>query len=156
MASPRFADLPPLLIAGMREPLHDQSPQTIPILWQNFAPFIGKIPHQKGSVAYGLCVQSSESSNGCFYYMAGCEVNEFADLPAALSPLIVPAHKYAVFVHETHFSKIKDTIDYVFDKWLPQSGYKHSAQSINFFERYVENFNPENGFGDMEIWLPVV
>src|SRR3982750_3139070 len=121
MANPHFIDLPPLLIAGMREPLHEQSAQTIPLLWQKFAPYIGNIPHQVGAVAYGLCVRSSESSNGFYYYMAGCEVNEFADLPAALSPLIVPAHKYAVFVHDAHVSKIKDTIDYAFDKWLPNS-----------------------------------
>jgi len=154
--SPRFTDLPPLLIAGMREPLNEQSEQTIPLLWKKFAPYIGHISHQLGAIAYGLCVHSSESSNGHFYYMAGCEVSEFLNLPAALSPLIVPAHKYAVFTHESHISKIRETIDYVFDKWLPQSGKQHNAQSIHFFERYTEEFNPESGFGGTEIWLPIV
>lgn len=152
---PRFVDLPPLLIAGMREPLNEQSAQTIPLLWQKFAPSIGLIPHQRGAVAYGLCVHSSESSNGHYYYMAGCEVSEFGSLPAELSPLIVPAHKYAVFAHEAHVSSIKDTIDYAFDKWLPNAEYKHNSQSIHFFERYGENFNPQTGFGDIEIWLPL-
>jgi AraC family transcriptional regulator len=155
MPNPRYVELSPLLVAGMREPLHEQNAQTIPIWWQKFAPFIGKIPHQIGQVAYGLCVQSSESSNGSFYYMAGCEVSEFADLLSELSPLIVPAHKYAVFNHGGHVSKITDTIDYVFDKWLPESGQKHNAQSIHFFERYGENFNPQSGLGGMEIWLPI-
>lgn len=156
MSNPHFMNLPPLLVAGMREPLHEQSSQTIPLLWKKFAPYIGNITHQVGAVAYGLCVRSSESSNGFYYYMAACEVSEFADLPAALSPLIIPAHKYAVFSHSTHVSRIKDTIDYVFDQWLPTSGYKHNAQSIHFFERYDENFNPELGVGGMEIWLPLI
>jgi AraC family transcriptional regulator len=153
--SPSFVELPPLLIAGMREPLDEQSAQSIPLLWQNFAPYIGHIAHQRGAVAYGLCVHSSESSNGHYYYMAGCEVSEFANLPADLSPLIVPAHKYAVFIHDAHVDSIKDTIDYVFDQWLPHSGYKHNPQSIHFFERYGEDFNPQTGFGGMQIWLPL-
>jgi len=155
-SSPRFVALPPLLIAGMREPLNEQSAQTIPLLWQKFAPYIGHISHQRGAVAYGMCVHSHESSNGHYYYMAGCEVSEFGNLPADLSPLIVPAHKYAVFVHEAHVASIKDTIDYAFDQWLPNTECKHHSQSIHFFERYGEKFDPSTGFGDIEIWLPLV
>ena len=156
MSGPRYLELAPLLIAGLREPLHEQSAQTIPLLWKTFAPYIGNIPCQVGMVDYGLCVKSSESSNGSFYYMAGCEVSEFTNLPEALSPLIVPAYNYAVFSHESHVSKIRETIDYIFDKWLPESGKQHNAQSLHFFERYSENFNPDTGFGGIEIWLPIL
>jgi AraC family transcriptional regulator len=156
MLNARYEQLPPLLIAGMREPLHEQSAHTIPILWQKFVPFIGKIPYQIKQVAYGLCVRSRESSNGAFYYMAGCEVSEFGDLPAELSPLIVPAHTYAVFVHDTHISNLRKTIDHMFDIWLPASGRKHNSHSIHFFERYGEKFSPEKGMGDVEIWLPLM
>lgn len=155
--SPRFVDHPPLLIAGMREPLNEQSAQTIPLLWKKFAPYIGDIQYQIGSrVAYGLCVRSSDSSNGLYYYMAGCEVSEFGVLPADLSLLIVPAHKYAVFVHDAHVSLIRSTIDYIFDQWLPSAAIKHNPQSIHFFERYSEEFDPVKGLGGTEIWLPLV
>ena len=155
--TPRFVELPPLLLAGMREPLNEQSAQTIPLLWQKFAPYIGNISHQQGNqVAYGLCVCSSESSNGSYYYMAACEVSEFADLPSDLSPLIVPAHKYAVFIHESHVASISETIHGVFDQWLPTSGFTHNTQSIHFFERYGEDFNPVTGMGGIEIWLPLL
>jgi AraC family transcriptional regulator len=155
--APRFIALPPLLIVGMREPLTEQNSQTIPQLWKKFSPYIGNIPHQKEKrVAYGLCVRNAESSNGSYYYMAGCEVNDFADLPGILSPLIVPAHQYAVFVHETPAARIKETIDQVFDQWLPSSGFIHHAQSIHFFERYSELYNPETGMGGTEVWLPIV
>jgi len=153
--TPRFVELPPLLLAGMREPLNEQSAKTIPLLWQEFAPYIGNISHQVNRVAYGLCVRSSESSNGSYYYMAACEVSEFSDLPADLSPLIVPAYKYAVFTHETHVSRIKETIDQAFDQWLPTSGFTHNTQSIHFFERYGEEFCPAVGMGGTEIWLPI-
>jgi len=154
-SSPRFEELPPLLIAGMREPLNEQSAQSIPELWKKFSPYIGKIPFQKNVVGYGLCVCSSESSNGCYYYMAGCEVSEFGHLPADLSPLIVPAHKYAIFKHEGYVSAIRETIDYVFDEWLPSAAFIHNPQSIHFFERYSEEFDPATGLGGMEIWLPL-
>ena len=88
--------------------------------------------------------------------MAACEVSEFADLSTDLSPLIVPAHKYAVFIHESHLSSIRETIHGVFDQWLPASGFTHNAQSIHFFERYGEDFNPVTGVGGIEIWLPVL
>lgn len=154
--TPRFVDLPPLLMAGMREPLNEQSAQTIPLLWQKFAPYINHIPHQRNAVAYGLCVHSTESSNGSYYYMACCEVSEFNNLPAELSPFIVPALKYAAFIHDDNISSIRNTIDCVFDQWLPASGFAHNAQSIHFFERYGEGFNPETGSGDIEIWVPLV
>ncbi len=156
MQKPRFRELPPLLIAGLREPLNEQSAQTIPVLWKKFAPYIGHIPCRLGQVAYGLCVKSNDSSNGSFYYMAGCEVSEFLDLAADLSPFIVPAHKYAVFSHEQHISKIRETIDYIFDQWLPASDKKHNPQSIHFFERYSEEFDPDVGIGGTEIWLPIL
>ena len=155
MQAPRFVELPPLLIAGMREPLGEQNAQKIPLLWKDFLPYKGNIPYQIGDVAYGLCVKSNDSSNGTYYYMAGCEVSEFVNLPKELSPLIVPAHNYAVFSHDTHISKIRETIDYIFDKWLPESGKKHNSQSIHFFERYSEHFDLAIGFGGTEIWLPI-
>lgn len=153
--SPRFLQLPPLLLAGMREPLDEQSSRTIPLLWQKFAPHIGNIPHQKIRAAFGLCVRSPDSSNGFYYYMAACEVAEFSDLPADLSPLIVPAYKYAIFSHETHVSLLKETIDAVFDQWLPSSGFAHNPESIHFFERYGDEYCPDVGVGGIEVWLPI-
>lgn len=152
---PRFVDLPPLLIAGMREPMSEQSMRTIPVLWQKFRPYINKIPHQTNAVAYGLCVCGSKIRSGDFYYMAGCEVSEFTDLPAELSPSIVPAHTYAVFPHAGHVSEIRAAIDYIFDQWLPTSDYEHHSDSIHFFERYAQDFDPAKGVGGIEIWLPL-
>ena len=53
--NPRFVELPPLLIVGIREALTEESMNAIPALWQKFGPFINHIPHQKNAAAYGLC-----------------------------------------------------------------------------------------------------
>lgn len=156
LSVPYFVDSPPLLIAGIREPLNENSAQAIPLLWQKISPFIGNIPHQLGQVAFGLCVPSNSSSNGVYYYMAGYAVSEFDGLPAELSPLIIPSQRYAVFMHNQHVSRIRETIDAVFDGWLPHCTYQHSNQSVHFFERYDENYNSQTGLGGMQIWLPIV
>ena len=102
-------------------------------------------------------MQADSHSNN-FYYMAGCEVTDFSNVPPDLSPIILPSQRYAVFTHTTHLSRIRETINTAFDQWLPNSGYhlaQEPSQSLHFFERYAENFNEQNGFGGIEIWLPV-
>ncbi|HWV13897.1 MAG TPA: GyrI-like domain-containing protein [Cellvibrio sp.] len=134
--------------------MNGNSAQSIPLLWQKFAPFIGTTPHQLGRNCFGLCAPSDASQNH-FYYLAGVEVSDFDKLPPALSPVILPSQRYAVFPHESHVSRIKETIDAAFDQWLPNSGYNHAKQSLHFFERYSESYDPETGYGGTEIWLPV-
>lgn len=155
LPKPRFVDSAPLLIAGLREPLDENSAQTIPELWKKFVPFIGNIPHQINRAAVGLCIRADAGKNN-FYYMAGCEVADFANLPKALSPFILPSQRYAVFAHDAHLSQIKETIDAVFDTWLPQANVQHANQSLHFLEYYGEDFNPHTGLGGMEIWLPIL
>ena len=81
------------------------------------------------------------------------EVSGSSGLPPEFNYLRLPAHKYAVFVHKEHISKIRDTIDAAGKEWLPQSGYE-AAGSPAFFERY-QDYDPQTGMGDIEIWFPV-
>ena len=69
------------------------------------------------------------------------------------------AQNYAVFTHTGHVSCIRNTIDFIFDQWLPNSNYRHATapeNALHFFERYGEKFNPQIGEGDIEIWLPII
>jgi len=154
LIEPRIVNSQPLLLAGLRETMDQHAAQTIPLLWQKFVPFIGTTPHQVGHTCFGIC-GASDASQQIFYYMAAIEVSDFTHLPQELSPLILPSQCYAVFPHNEHVSRIKETIDAVFDEWLPQASVTHANQSLHFFERYTENYNPETGLGGMEIWLPI-
>jgi AraC family transcriptional regulator len=42
-------------------------------------------------------------------------------------------------------------------QWLPTSGHERAkAQGPpDFFERYGEGFDPQTGYGDIEVWVPV-
>ena len=108
-----------------------------------------------GHVAYGVSLFKGAGSGECEYCLAGVEVSDFSGLPSELSQLRIPAHKYAVFPHREHVSRIWNTIDAIGQKWLPGSGYKVAADALGFFEPYDENFDPQTGFGGMEVWMPI-
>ncbi|PUA27237.1 MAG: hypothetical protein B0W54_11555 [Cellvibrio sp. 79] len=152
---PRIEQAGPFLIAGLREPLDENAPQKIPQLWQQLISRWDEITQRVNTVDYGLCIHLHSHE---YYYMAGCGVWDFTGLPESFSPFIIPSHTYAVFTHNGSVLNIRDTIDFVFDKWLPSSGYKHATapeNALHFFERYGEKFDPDTGSGDIEIWLPV-
>jgi AraC family transcriptional regulator len=58
-----------------------------------------------------------------------------------------------VFTHRKHFSSIPKTIEAIWNKWLPNSGYT-PAESPSF-ERYTEEYDPKTGTGGTEIWVPI-
>lgn len=152
---PRIEQAGPFLIAGLREPLDANAPQKIPQLWQQLTGCWDEITQRVNTVGYGLCIHLQ---NHEYYYMAGCSVWDFTELPESLSPFIIPSQTYAVFTHNGSVLNIRDTIDFAFDKWLPTSGYQHATaaeNALHFFERYGETFDPHTGSGDIEIWLPV-
>jgi AraC family transcriptional regulator len=157
LAQPRFEQTDPQLFAGLREPMGKNSDQEIPLLWQRFMPLVNTISLRSDKNFYGLCVQA-ENHKQDFYYMASCALNDFNNLPVELSPIIVPSQNYAVFSHDQHVSRIRETISLIFDEWLPASNFKLAQKpthSIHFFEKYTEAFSPDTGLGGMEIWLPI-
>jgi AraC family transcriptional regulator len=114
-------------------------------------PYIGNIPGQIGRTAYGVCCNSDEEGN--FDYICGVEVSDFSELPPELARLRIPARRYAVFTHRDHISTIRRTVNTIWNKWLPESGYE--VADAPDFERYGPEFNPETGTGGVEIWIPL-
>ncbi len=60
---------------------------------------------------------------------------------------------YVVFTHVGHVSELRQSWEHIYKVWLPAAGKK--ALQAPDFERYDENYNPETGRGDMEIWIPI-
>ncbi len=148
---PRFENSKTLLIAGLSERYDGDSSKAIPAQWQRFMPYIGNIPGQIGRTAYGVCCNSDEEGN--FDYICGVEVSDFSELPPELARLRIPARRYAVFTHRDHISTIRRTVNTIWNKWLPESGYE--VADAPDFERYGPEFNPETGTGGVEIWIPL-
>lgn len=154
----RLVHTEPMLLTGLREAMSENFAVEIPRLWQKFAAMLDAVPHKVDRNCYGLCMKETQDSHE-LYYMACCEVSDFVDLPAALSPVILPSHCYAVFKHHGQVSQLNQTVCAIFDDWLPQSNYElaqQSAHCLHHLEKYGEQFNPMTGLGDMEVWVPVV
>lgn len=155
--APRFVSHPPLTIAGLRLRKLGDPALELPALWQRFGPFIGRVPHQVPGVAFGVCMQSDSSAKSVDY-VAGCEVTEVDDLPAEFSQVVIPAQRYAVFVHGGIAAQIQHTVQAIFHEWLPQSNcvaMQAGDDRVGFFERYGPGFDPQRGSGDIELWVPI-
>jgi AraC family transcriptional regulator len=148
---PRFENGRELLIAGINVRYTFETRVQIPAQWERFAPLLGKVPGQIGKTAYGVC-WNYQPGRG-FDYLCGVEVSSAAGLPADFSHVRLPAQRYAVFIHSKHVSLIPNTLDAIWRKWLPNSGYQ--AAETPSFERYSEDYNAQTGMGGTEIWVPI-
>jgi AraC family transcriptional regulator len=150
---PRIETRAPLLIAGRgrRFALNDFA--GIPALWQELHPYLGAIPGQKDSAAYGV-VAHMAAGGGSYFYLAGVEVSDVSDLEPGFTGIRLPAQRWAVFVQPGHITTIVSTINAVFRQGLPAAGLT-AGDMPDLLERYPENFVPHTGMGGFEIWVPV-
>jgi AraC family transcriptional regulator len=151
LAEPRFETRKAFLVAGLSVRYdYESCGGGIPAQWQRFAPYLGNVPGQVGTDAYGVRYNSDD--NG-LDYLCGVEVGEFSQLAPELSRVRVPANRYAVFTHYGHISAIRSTWSTIWSKWLPKSG--HQIADAPDFERYDSRFDPRSGNGEVEIWVPL-
>lgn len=151
LAEPEIKTLSGLLLAGLSRNFKNSNNAAIPGQWQEFAPRIGHIDGQVGETAYGVIYNMDDDGN--HEYLCAVEVASFEDLPNDLARLRLPAQRYAVFQHDGHVSEIQATCKAIWNEWLPTSG--HEPADAPFFERYTHRFDPDSGYGGLEVWLPI-
>jgi AraC family transcriptional regulator len=96
---------------------------------------------------------------GSFQYLPGGEVTEASTLPGQFSRVHIPAQKYVIFPYREHVSRLRYTVDTIGSTWFPESSHRAArpvASAPDFFERYGEDFGPQLGMGDVEVWVPVI
>jgi AraC family transcriptional regulator len=147
---PQFVTKPAFTVVGML--IHTKPmTQEIPNLWQQFGPRMGEIQHlAEPGVSYGL-MDHFDQEMSKLDYMAGNAVEKVVDLPPGMTHWNVPANTYAVF--EATLPTISDTFGYIYNTWLPTSGYQQAAGP--YFERYGETFNPHDPTSTLSIYIPV-
>ena len=69
------------------------------------------------------------------------------------APAAIPEQRYAAFRHNEHISNVRRTWFTIFNKWLPESGYKLAEGPE--FELDGQGFNGITGEGGLEIWIPI-
>lgn len=141
-------DRPALTVVGMAIRTRPMSPE-IPALWPRFESRIAEIPRSSGpGVTYGVM----RSEGDTLYYMAGVAVTAPGPVPAGMETQAIPAATYAIFRYP--LSRLGEGFGEIFERLLPASGFAplHGAP---LFERYDENFCPDQPDSLVEIGIPV-
>ena len=150
IAPSRIAREDALLIFGLGQRYH-RTNAGIPSQWDRFVPYLGTIPNQVGSTAYGVICNADDT--GSIEYICGVQVSEFPSQPAEFSRLRIPPQTYAVFEHKDHVSSVGATWKAIWNHAISDAGYRASDGPA--FERYGEQFDGRTGRGGFEIWVPI-
>ena len=148
---PSIVQQPALRLVGLQIRTRPMSPQ-IPALWPRFVarmPEIAQVPGPR--VTWGA-MQTVAGEPDTLVYLAAAPVAPDAPVPAGMAALDVPAGTHAVF--EFSFKDIGSVYPFIFETWLPASGFTQAATPL--LERYGADFNPANPASPMQIRLPVL
>lgn len=103
---------------------------------------------------YQLNYCSDSNPEGEFFCMAAIEVSDLEDVPVQFVGKTVPSARYLKFIHRGISSRVVQTYDYIYTRYLPGTSYK-LTQSYNF-EFYGDRFKgPMNPESESEIYIPV-
>ncbi len=150
---PKIIEHDPFLVAGTIYEGANQN-QEIPAMWQNeFLPRIHEIKRLDNYVSYGICEMDPDLPEGEFRYMAGVEVTQPEDAPTDMRTMMVPGGKYAVFQHTGAMETLSKTYEYIYQSWLPQSGYKRSTRpDLEVYGQEFHGFKPDSV---LYLWVPI-
>lgn len=129
----------------------------IPKLWDHFQAFVPTIAYRMDRAGIGVinCLPCFEVSGekAELVYLAGVRVQKSTDVPHGLWATSIPAATYAIFKTSVRGDEINKTIDDIYGKWLPQSGYTRADGPE--LELYPEGFNADHS-PEFEYAIPVL
>lgn len=146
-----FTTLPAFTVIGLLY-RGDNKKGEIPQLWDALFPdraaeIAGKVnPH----IAYGV-EDNFDHEAGVWDYLAGYEVSPDAPVPSGMVRKHIPPQTYAVFA--VTLPEIRQTMDAIYQQWLPHSGYKRADGPE--FEYYDQDFDPSAGKLGFYVYIPV-
>jgi AraC family transcriptional regulator len=151
LTEPRIEKTGEMLFVGLKERVGYRDMQNIAGQWQRFmsGPF-HEIENRTPSIPVGIVTASDE---GGVEYVCAAEVSRFGALPKGLVKVTLAPHPYAVFAHDGHITRLRETYDAIWNEWFPVSG-KRPADAPSF-ERHNQTFDPRTGEGGVTIWIPV-
>lgn len=145
----KIVDRPALTVAGLQIRATPMSPD-IPALWTRFVARIAEIePLLEPRVTYG--VMHHQADEASFDYLAAVSVEPAAAVPDGMVRLTLPAGSYACFSYP--LSGLGAGYGEIFERLLPASGHVQAPGPM--FERYGEDFCPDEPDSAVEIWVPV-
>lgn len=129
-------------------------------LWQWFQPRRKDLKNVAGSDLYSLEVYDDPDHfknfdpTREFSKWAAVEVNNYSDEAPEMEQLTIPTGLYAVFLHKGPASEGKNTYMYIFQNWLPSSGYV--LDNRPHFAVMGAKYKGDSPDNEEEIWIPIV
>lgn len=127
-------------------------------LWRKFMPRRKEISNVIDTNLYSI----SSYDNGYFANFnpatefekwAAVAVSDFDDVPDGLEAFTIPKGKYAVFHYKGTPENGAEAFKYIFQQWLPQSGYL--LDNRPHFELLGEKYKNNSPESEEEIWIPI-
>lgn len=162
MQSPQIVEKPPLTVIGLRASfIHALSPDTnnlqvIGPLWERFLHRQSEVPNRIGRATFGIIYARPEAERRHVHelaYIAAAAVSSDGEVPPGMVAYVVPAGRFAVFVHRGPIAKIAETCREIYRQWLPQSDWEHAGMAD--VELYDERFDCASDRSEMEYWIPL-
>lgn len=127
-------------------------------LWKSFMPERKNIHNTIGSELYSLEVYDENffrtfSVSNEFDKYAMMEVGDFSEVPEGIITLLVPSGLYAVFLHRGPAVEAAATYQYIFQSWLPGSGFK--LDNRPHFAVMGNKYKQESPDSEEEIFIPI-
>lgn len=128
------------------------------LLWSSFMPLQQEIKNKKGSDLYSLQIYPPDFFNHfnpetIFEKWAAVEVTDFSMVPSQMESLVIPEGTYVVFLFKGNVSEASKAFQYIFNTWLPGSGYQ--LDNRPHFELLGERYKNNDPDSEEEIWIPV-
>jgi len=144
--TPSIVAQPALRLVGLQILTRPMSPE-IQALWPRF---VARMPEIASRNEPGVTFGAMQDAGDDLIYLAGVQANG-APTPPDMARLDVPAGDYAVF--EVPFGQLGQAYPFIFDTWLPGSGYVQDARPL--LERYGADFCPDQPASPMQVRVPV-
>lgn len=127
-------------------------------LWSSFAPRRKEISTPQNHFLYSVEIYPPQFFENFdlhrnFEKWAAVEVADFIMVPSDMKPLIIPEGAYAVFIHKGPASEGFKTYSYIFQTWLPTSGFELDQRP--HFALMGEKYRNDSADSEEEIWIPV-
>jgi len=154
---PEIKTMPRTLLAGRHLTMSFAEDRTYE-LWSNFMPLRKSIPDAVGNDLYSLQVfangyfESFDPSRS-FEKWAAVQVYNYDAIPGGMETLVIPEGLYAVFIHKGPASEAARTFGYIFQTWLPASGY--NIDNRPHFEILGEKYRNNDPSSEEEVWIPI-
>ena len=103
---------------------------------------------------YGISIYPHDLNTEGFFYMNAVEVECLDDLHPLLVAKPIPPLAYARFIHKGLYRDIGLSSDYIYQTWLPRSGYELSMpiELEDFGPNYL---GPHDEASEVEILIPI-